>query len=108
MIFFETDHDFAEETSFHNPHPSPSVSSDVEIEKSNSNQPSSTLPLTASSAVDELKEEPSHSDGHLSYSVGDIVWAYTSGYPLWPSVVSVAPAENLFTRVKGISFKFLD
>ena len=58
------------------------------------------------SAVHELEEssdnEPAITVGHdeyLLYSTGDLVWAYVSGYPLWPSLISFAPGEHLFTKL---------
>jgi len=38
-------------------------------------------------------------DEHLLYTTGDLVWAYVSGYPLWPSVISFSPGENLFSKL---------
>jgi len=40
-----------------------------------------------------------HSD--LPFTAGDVVWAYITGFPLWPSLISLDP-ENLFTKTKSI------
>ena len=42
----------------------------------------------------------------LPYSTGDVVWAYISGFPLWPSLISVDPTENKFTKTKSNVFFF--
>lgn len=35
---------------------------------------------------------------NLPLKVGDIVWAYISGYPLWPAMITYDPLENLFIK----------
>jgi len=64
------------------------------------------IACSTGSAVHELEEasdnEPVITVGHdeyLLYSTGDLVWAYISGYPLWPSLISFAPGEHLFTKL---------
>lgn len=39
-------------------------------------------------------------DPTLPLRRGDIVWAYISGYPLWPSLITVDPLENQYTKIK--------
>ena len=37
----------------------------------------------------------------LTYSVGDVVWAYIFSSPLWPALISIDPTENVFTKIKS-------
>ena len=39
-----------------------------------------------------------YNDATLPFRLGDIVWAYISGYPLWPAMITCDPLENLFIK----------
>ncbi|KAK4025415.1 histone-lysine N-methyltransferase NSD2 isoform X1 [Daphnia magna] len=39
-------------------------------------------------------------DLSLPFVIGDLVWAYISGYPLWPSLITQDPIEFLYTKTR--------
>lgn len=43
-------------------------------------------------------------DPSLPFQIGDLVWAYISGYPLWPSLITPDPLESLYTKTRSIAF----
>jgi len=52
-------------------------------------------------AIQESPQPTIHEDhSELSFTTGDAVWGFLSGYPLWPSLVTVDPVENIFTKTK--------
>lgn len=40
-------------------------------------------------------------DLSLPFVIGDLVWAYISGYPLWPSLITQDPIEFLYTKTRS-------
>lgn len=51
-----------------------------------------------------IKEEKVHL---LKYNIGDLVWSKVSGFPWWPCMVSADPVLHAYTKLKGMSFRFL-
>lgn len=45
-----------------------------------------------------------NSDLNLPFTIGDLVWAYISGYPLWPSLITQDPVDSLYSKTRS---KFL-
>lgn len=43
-------------------------------------------------------------DLNLPFAIGDLVWAYISGYPLWPSLITPDPEESLYTKTRSKYF----
>lgn len=37
---------------------------------------------------------------NLPFGIGDLVWAYISGYPLWPSLITPDPLDLLYTKTR--------
>ena len=56
------------------------------------------------SVVTEESPQPIIHEDHseLSFTAGDAVWGFLSGYPLWPSLVTVDPVDNVFTKTKSM------
>ena len=42
-------------------------------------------------------------DLNLPFVIGDLVWAYISGYPLWPSLITQDPVESIYTKTRSTS-----
>lgn len=43
---------------------------------------------------------------NLPFVIGDLVWAYISGYPLWPSLITQDPVESIYTKTRSEYFMF--
>jgi hypothetical protein len=43
-------------------------------------------------------------DLNLPFAIGDLVWAYISGYPLWPSLITPDPKDSLYTKTRSKNF----
>ena len=63
------------------------------------------LPLNNISIVEESVTksggEINSKDEGVAYEVGDLVWAFISGSPLWPSIITQDAANNVHTKLKG-------
>ena len=47
------------------------------------------------------KSDDSYMNTNLEYAEGDLVWAFISGYPLWPSLITADPEEGVYTKQKS-------
>ncbi len=45
-------------------------------------------------------------DLNLPFVIGDLVWAYISGYPLWPSLITPDPVGSIYTKTRSEFFFF--
>jgi|688.fasta_scaffold452585_2 hypothetical protein len=65
------------------------------------------LETVNSDLKDNLKEtQPSAfeiQNLNLPFAIGDLVWAYISGYPLWPSLITQDPLESVYTKTRSMS-----
>lgn len=90
------------------------MKSEVESTTSNNNTiDSNPYQSTEASSVNNsvvVKEEEIRPlpivDLGLPFTIGDLVWAYISGYPLWPSLITPDPLDNLYTKTRGMSSRF--
>ena len=62
------------------------------------NQSEASATVTDLDVVVKEETKPSVVDLNLPFTVGDIVWAHINGYPLWPSIITEDPLENLYTK----------
>jgi hypothetical protein len=61
-----------------------------------------TTPVVIQQNPQPVIQQEDQSD--LPYTSGDVVWAYINGFPLWPSLVSVDPEENIFTKTRSMMY----
>ena len=99
-----TDMEIAVETKVTPPLPTINNNVNLEVDSVKVEQ----LIVGTTSVVIQENPQPSievdHSD--LPFTAGDVVWAYITGFPLWPSLISLDP-ENLFTKTKSMIFVLL-
>lgn len=75
----------------------------MEEETSSTPNPQSSYHLENLPTQHEV-QIPSVVDSLLSlpFAIGDLVWAYISGYPLWPSLITPDPVESIYTKTRSM------
>nr|CAB3264447.1 Histone-lysine N-methyltransferase NSD2 [Phallusia mammillata] len=48
-----------------------------------------------------VKEKVVPVETEINWKLGDLVWAYVPGHPLWPCMITIHPEEDIFTKMHG-------